>query len=210
MIGTIYLDNAATSFPKPEVVRDAMSSFCRQSGVNPGRSGCDLGLRAEAMVYSTRRQLSEFFNQSLEKAGRPQNPNRLCFTPNATASLNLIVNGVLRQGDHVVTTVVEHNSVIRPVNHATRRGVEATYVDSDDEGYVDPEAVRSAIQGNTRLVIVIGLFAILNMGNSMVSNPKWLGLSTEAYIFISLFFFAVCFSISRYSALLEKRLDTAR
>lgn len=154
MIGTIYLDNAATSFPKPEVVRDAMSSFCRQSGVNPGRSGCDLGLRAEAMVYSTRRQLSEFFNQSLEKAGRPPNPNRLCFTPNATASLNLIVNGVLRQGDHVVTTVVEHNSVIRPVNHATRRGVEATYVDCDDEGYVDPEDIRAAIRSNTTLVIV--------------------------------------------------------
>ncbi len=154
MIGTIYLDNAATSFPKPEVVRDAMSSFCRQSGVNPGRSGCDLGLRAEAMVYSTRRQLSEFFNASLVEAGRPPNPNRLCFTSNATASLNLIANGVLRRGDHVVTTVVEHNSVIRPVNHATQRGVEATYVDSDDEGYVDPEDIRSAIRGNTKLVIV--------------------------------------------------------
>ncbi len=154
MIGTIYLDNAATSFPKPEVVREAMGSFCRQSGVNPGRSGCDLGLRAEAMVFSTRRQLSEFFNGSLVEAGRPPDPNRLCFTSNATASLNLIVNGVLLSGDHVVTTVVEHNSVIRPVNHATRRGVEATYVDSDDEGYVDPEAIRRAIKGNTKLVIV--------------------------------------------------------
>lgn len=154
MIGTIYLDNAATSFPKPEVVRDAMGSFCRQSGVNPGRSGCDLGLRAEAMVFSTRRQLSEFFNQTAVQAGRPPDPNRLCFTSNATASLNLIVNGVLRPGDHVVTTVVEHNSVIRPVNHATRRGVEATYVDSDHEGYVDPADIRAAIKGNTRLVIV--------------------------------------------------------
>jgi cysteine desulfurase family protein len=154
VIGNIYLDNAATSFPKPEVVRDAMSSFCRQSGVNPGRSGCDLGLRAEAMVFSTRRQLSEFFNESLVEAGRPPDPNRLCFTSNATASLNLIANGVLSSGDHVVTTVVEHNSVIRPVNHATRRGVEATYVDSDHEGYVDPEAIRGAIKGNTKLVIV--------------------------------------------------------
>ena len=154
MIGSIYLDNAATSFPKPEVVRDAMSSFCKQSGVNPGRSGCDLGLRAEAMVFSTRRQLSEFFNSSLVQAGRSPNPNRLCFTPNATASLNLIVNGVLAEGDHVVTTVVEHNSVIRPVNHAGHRGVESTYVDCDDEGYVDPEDIREAIRGNTRLVLV--------------------------------------------------------
>ena len=83
-----------------------------------------------------------------------------------------------------------------------------------------PQALKISIPGivntfiglfkDTTLVIVIGLFDILNMGNSMVSNPKWLGLSTEAYIFISLFFFAVCFSMSRYSALLEKRLDTAR
>lgn len=154
MIGTIYLDNAATSFPKPEVVREAMGSFCRQSGVNPGRSGCDLGLRAEAMVFGTRRQLSGFFNESLVASGHPPDPNRLCFTPNATASLNLIVNGVLEAGDHVVTTVTEHNSVIRPVNHATLRGVEATYVDCDDEGYVDPEEIRKAIRSDTKLVIV--------------------------------------------------------
>ncbi len=154
MIGTIYLDNAATSFPKPEVVREAMGSFCRQSGVNPGRSGCDLGLRAEAMVYGTRRQLSEFFNQSLVEAGHPPDPNRLCFTPNATGSLNLIVNGVLETGDHVVTTITEHNSVIRPINHATRRGVEATFVDCDDEGYVDPEDIRGAIRSDTKLVLV--------------------------------------------------------
>jgi cysteine desulfurase family protein len=154
VIGTIYLDNAATSFPKPDVVREAMSTFCRQSGVNPGRSGCDLGLRAEAMVFGTRRKLTTFFNQSLVDAGIEKDPNRLCFSPNATASLNLIVNGVLFEGDHVVTTIVEHNSVIRPVNHATRRGVEATYVGVDADGYVDPEEIRKAIQGNTKLVIV--------------------------------------------------------
>lgn len=154
MLDTIYLDNAATSFPKPEVVREAMGSFCRQSGVNPGRSGCDLGLRAEAMVFGTRKKLSDFFNGSLVEAGVQKDPNRLCFSPNATASLNLIVNGVLESGDHVVTTIVEHNSVIRPVNHATRRGVEATYVGTDAEGYVDPEDIRKAIQSNTRLVIV--------------------------------------------------------
>ena len=154
MLGTIYLDNAATSFPKPEVVRDAMSTFCRQSGVNPGRSGCDLGLRAEAMVFNTRRKLSAFFNKSLVDAGIHKEPNRLCFTPNATASLNLIVNGTLTAGDHVITTIVEHNSVIRPVNHATLRGVEATYVDADPEGYVDPEDIRKAIKKNTRLVVV--------------------------------------------------------
>ena len=154
MEGTIYLDNAATSFPKPDVVRQAMSTFCRQSGVNPGRSGCDLGLRAESMVFGTRKKLTEFFNQSLVRAGIEKDPNRLCFTPNATASLNLIVNGCLGPGDHVVTTIVEHNSVIRPVNHFTKRGGESTFVGADPEGYMDPEDIRKAIKKNTRLVIV--------------------------------------------------------
>jgi cysteine desulfurase family protein len=152
--GQIYLDNAATSFPKPEVVRDTMSTFCRQSGVNPGRSGCDLGLRAEQMVFGTRKKLTRFFNRSLYEAGGSKDPLRLCFTPNATGSLNLLINGTLKAGDHVVTTIVEHNSVIRPVNHAMLRGVEATYVGADDEGYVDPEDIRKAIRGNTKLVVV--------------------------------------------------------
>lgn len=154
MLGTIYLDNAATSFPKPQIVREAMSSFCQQSGVNPGRSGCDLGLRAEAMVYGTRRKLTEFFNKSLFDSGVGKDPNRLCFTSNATASLNAVVNGTLCSGDHVVTTIVEHNSVIRPVNHAESRGVSSTFVGADHEGYVDPDEIRKAIKKNTRLVIV--------------------------------------------------------
>lgn len=154
MTDTIYLDNAATSFPKPEVVRAEMSSFCRQSGVNPGRSGCDLGLRAEAMVFGARRKLTAFFNRSLVKKGVAKDPNRLCFTPNATGSLNLIVNGTVNPGDHVVTTIIEHNSVIRPVNHACLRGAESTYVGTDAEGYVDPDDIRKAIKSNTRLVII--------------------------------------------------------
>ena len=154
MLGNIYLDNAATSFPKPDVVRDAMSTFCRQSGVNPGRSGCDLGLRAESMVFETRKKLTEFFNATALREGIAKDPNRLCFTPNATGSLNLIVNGTLESGDHVVTTIVEHNSVIRPVNHAMLRGVESTYVGADPEGYVDPEDIRKAIKKNTKLVLV--------------------------------------------------------
>ncbi len=158
MSDTIYLDNAATSFPKPEVVRHEMSSFCRESGVNPGRSGCDLGLRAESMVLGTRKKLSAFFNPSLvdPASGKTsKDPNHLCFTPNATASLNLIINGTLDRGDHVVSTIMEHNSVIRPINHAVQdRGVQATWVGADPEGYVDPEDIRRAIRKNTALVIV--------------------------------------------------------
>ncbi len=149
----IYLDNASTSFPKPDVVHDTVHDFYKTNGVNPGRSGCDLALRAERMIHETRRNLSAFFNKTRMESGGPD-PNRLVFTLNATMSLNLVVNGTLRPGDHVVTTVLEHNSVIRPVNHKVRQGVEATFVRPDAEGYLDPEDIRRAIQGNTRLVVV--------------------------------------------------------
>ena len=150
----IYLDNAATSFPKPDVVHDAVRDFYSKNGVNPGRTGCDLALNAEQMIHGTRKRLSAFFNKSLVEAGKPKDPNRLVFTMNATMSLNLIINGTVGPGDHVVTTMLEHNSVIRPVNHKVAEGAEATYVVPDAEGYLDPEEVRKAIKKNTKLVIV--------------------------------------------------------
>jgi cysteine desulfurase family protein len=150
----IYLDNAATSFPKPDVVHDTARDFYRGNGVNPGRTGCDLALHAEQMIHDTRARLSAFFNRSLVQAGKQKDPNRLVFTLNATMSLNLIINGVVGSGDHVVTTMVEHNSVIRPVNHKVTEGAEATFVVPDAEGYVDPEEIRKAIKRNTTLVIV--------------------------------------------------------
>ena len=150
----IYLDNAATSFPKPDAVHDAVRDFYRDNGVNPGRTGCDLAVKAEQMIHNTRKRLSAFFNGSLVEAGQPKDPNRLVFTMNATMSLNLIINGMIGPGDHVVTTMVEHNSVIRPVNHKVREGAEATYVVPDGEGYLDSEDIRKAIRKNTKLVIV--------------------------------------------------------
>jgi cysteine desulfurase family protein len=150
----IYFDNAATSFPKPDVVHDTARDFYRANGVNPGRTGCDLALHAEEMIHSTRTRLSAFFNRSLIDAGKQKDPNRLIFTLNATMSLNLIINGVVSAGDHVVTTMVEHNSVIRPVNHKIKEGAEATFVVPDAEGYVDPDEIRKAVKRNTTLVIV--------------------------------------------------------
>ena len=151
---TIYLDNAATSFPKPDSVHTAVRDFYSKYGVNPGRSGCDLGINAEQMIHSTRKRLSAFFNKSLVEAGKLKDPDRLVFTMNATMSLNLIINGTIDSGDHVVTTTLEHNSVIRPVNHRVLVGAEATFVESDSEGYLDPEDIRKAIRKNTKLVIV--------------------------------------------------------
>ncbi|GAF90960.1 unnamed protein product, partial [marine sediment metagenome] len=128
--------------------------FYRTNGVNPGRTGCDLAINAEQMIHGTRRRLSAFFNQSLVEAGKSKDPNRLVFTMNATMSLNLIINGTIGPGDHVVTTMLEHNSVIRPVNHRVKEGAEATYVVPDPEGYLDPEDIRKAVKKNTKLVIV--------------------------------------------------------
>jgi cysteine desulfurase family protein len=150
----IYLDNAATSFPKPEAVHNAARDFYANNGVNPGRTGCDLAVNAEQMIHRTRKKLSAMFNQSLVKAGKTKDPNRLVFTLNATMSLNLIINGLIRPGDHIVTTMVEHNSVIRPVNHKVKEGATATYVVPDGEGYVDPADIGKAIRKNTKLVIV--------------------------------------------------------
>lgn len=151
----IYLDNAATSYPKPDVMHDTVRDFYSKNGVNPGRTGCDMALRAEEMISDTRRRLSAFFNPSLAAAGEEKDPDRLVFTLNATMSLNLIINGLVGPGDHVITTLCEHNSVIRPVNHKVRdEGAEATFITPDAEGYVDPEDIRKAVKPNTTLVIV--------------------------------------------------------
>ncbi len=154
MENLVYLDNAATSFPKPDSVHDAVRDFYSHYGVNPGRSGCDLGISAEQKIFETRKRLSALFNKSLIDTGKPKDPERLVFTLNATMSLNLIINGTVNSGDHIVTTKVEHNSVIRPVNHKTLEGAEATFVTPDGDGYIDPEDIRKAIKKNTRLVIV--------------------------------------------------------
>jgi cysteine desulfurase family protein len=106
------------------------------------------------MIHNTRKKLTRFFNPSLFAAGKEKDPNRLVFTMNATMSLNLVINGTVGPGDHVVTTMTEHNSVIRPVNHKVKEGAEATFVKPDAEGYVDPAEIRKAIRKNTKLVVI--------------------------------------------------------
>ena len=145
----IYLDNAATSWPKPDSVYDYMVDFYRKTGVNPGRSGFDKAIEAGNLLEDLRARLTKFFG------GDTDTPERLCFSYNATDSLNLILQGLLASGDHVITTNVEHNSVIRPVNHLVRdNGVEVTYVPFNDQGFVEPDDIKAAIKPNTRLVIV--------------------------------------------------------
>jgi cysteine desulfurase family protein len=146
MSDMIYLDNGATSFPKPEEVYTYMDQFYRSHGVNPGRSGYDLCMEAGAEVDATRRMLAFFFGGS--------DPNRLCFSYNSTDALNLIIFGMLQPGDHAITTTIEHNSVLRPLYHLSQDGVEVDYVPFDGAGLVDPDEVRKRFRPNTRLVVV--------------------------------------------------------
>jgi len=143
----IYLDNGATSFPKPQEVYEFMDRFYRDFGVNPGRSGYDLCLEAGAVVEQTRKNLTRFFNGT--------DPNRLCFSYNSTDALNLIIFGMLQKGDHAITTTLEHNSVLRPLYHLWKYdGVEVDHVPFDGHGFVDPDDFPKRFKKNTRLVIV--------------------------------------------------------
>jgi cysteine desulfurase/selenocysteine lyase len=143
----IYLDNAATSFPKPEETYVFMDSFYRTHGVNPGRSGFDLCMETGQMVDDTRKQLCRFFNGT--------DPNRLVFSYNSTDALNLALFGLLQKGDHAVTTTVEHNAVLRPLHHlATDHGVEVDHVPFDGRGFVDPDTIRARFRKNTKVVAV--------------------------------------------------------
>ncbi|MGA9622998.1 MAG: aminotransferase class V-fold PLP-dependent enzyme [Bryobacteraceae bacterium] len=145
----IYLDNASTTWPKPEGVYRFMIDFYRGAGVNPGRSGFDLALEAGLLLDNLRQRLTRFFG------GDEDAPERLSFGYNATDALNLAIPGLLKPGDHVVTTNLEHNSVIRPIHHLVRDGgVEATFVPFDGAGFIDPGDIAKAIRPNTALVVV--------------------------------------------------------
>jgi cysteine desulfurase family protein len=143
----IYLDNAATAFPKPAEVLRAASDFYMSRGVNPGRTGFDLALEAEEQIANCRKALTEFFGGT--------EPNRLVFGHNVTDVLNTVIDSVLAEGDHAITTCLEHNSVLRPMYYARdSRGVEVDIVPFNRDGYVDPAKIGELIRDNTKLVVV--------------------------------------------------------
>jgi cysteine desulfurase family protein len=142
----VYLDNAATTFPKPPEVIQFMCDFYATRGVNPGRTGFDLALEAEETLAEARQALTDFFGGS--------NRDRLVFSYNVTDALNLLISSVLSPGDHAITTCLEHNSVLRPMYWHAERGVEVDFVPFDGSGYVDPEDIQRRIRPNTRLVVV--------------------------------------------------------
>src|SRR5262249_40826947 len=142
---TIYLDNAATSFPKPEAVYQALDRFARNDLANPGRAGHKMALAAERALDDCRHLLNQFFHG--------EGPERFIFTLNCTDALNMAFKGVLKDGDHVITTDLEHNSVSRPLRAMELAGkITLTRLAADKGGTIDPDAIKRVITPKTRLI----------------------------------------------------------
>mgnify|MGYP000919099939 FL=1 len=144
--GAIYLDNAATSWPKPPGVAAAIVQFLEQSAANPGRSGHRMSVEAARMVYQAREEIASLF-------GAPD-PLRVIFGQNITDAINLVLHGFLHPGDHVVTSSMEHNAVMRPLRALESKGVSVTCVPCSPDGRLDPQQIEDAIQPKTRLIVL--------------------------------------------------------
>lgn len=144
----IYLDNGATSFPKPRgmtaQMEDCMLHYCG----NPGRSGHTMSMKTGEKVYQARKQVASLF--------QIENPGRLIFTKNTTESLNLAIFGFLKDGDHVITTSMEHNSVLRPLKALESCGISHSIIAGNQYGYVSASDIEKAIKENTRLIVMTG------------------------------------------------------
>ena len=143
----IYLDNAASGWPKPPAVVEAMTHFMEQVGANPGRAGHRLLVEAARTVYRARENLAALLGVS--------DPLRIVFAANATEALNLALIGLLRPGDHVITSSMEHNSVMRPLRALERQGVQVSVVHCSPEGLLVAQDVEREIRPNTRLIALI-------------------------------------------------------
>jgi len=165
----IYFDNAATSWPKPPGVAEAMVHFLSEVGANPGRSGHRMAVEAGRVVYEAREAIAQLFNVP--------DPLRVVFGLNATEALNLALRGLLRPGDHVVTSSMEHNSMMRPLRALEREGVEVTVVPCSPEGILDPANIERAIRPNTVMVAlnhasnVVGtLLPVAEVGTQLIAS----------------------------------------
>jgi cysteine desulfurase family protein len=142
----IYLDNAATSFPKPQATLDAMIRYQQDIGGSPGRSGHRLSIEGGRVVHEARETLARLFNIP--------DPLQIVLTKNATEALNIALIGLLKPGDHVVTTGMEHNAVMRPLRFLASRGVDLSVVPTSVRGELDPDDIRAAFRTNTRAVVM--------------------------------------------------------
>lgn len=160
----IYFDNAATTFPKPETVYRAMDNCQRTFCANPGRGGHKLSLQSGRVILEARELLADLFNSG--------SPERIILTYNATEALNLALKGFLKRGNHVITTSMEHNSVVRPLKTLEKRGVDTTIVQCNEYGEIDISDIEKEIKKETVLIVsthasnVVGtILPIIDIGN---------------------------------------------
>lgn len=142
----IYMDNGATSYPKPpeviETLIDVMANYC----ANPGRAGHFMAARTAQEIYKVRLAAARLFNI--------KDPSRLVFTKNCTESINMALKGILKEGDHVITSSMEHNSVVRPLMELRKRGISTTFISCAQDGSMDPADIKEAIKSNTKIIIM--------------------------------------------------------
>lgn len=170
----IYLDNAATSYPKPDEVWESMSRYMHDIGASPGRGGYTNSLDAGRLVFEAREAAARLF--------RASGAEHVVFTPNVTYALNFAIHGLLRRGDHVVTTSMEHNSVIRPLRSAQESiGAEVTVVKCDAQGRLNPHDVRRALRPNTRMVVMTHAS---NVCGTVMPIAEVAGVVREAGVFM--------------------------
>lgn len=141
----IYFDNAATTWPKPQSVINAVAESIRYYSANPGRSGHKMAINAGERVYECREAISDFFGLG--------NPCGVVFTLNATHALNIVINGILSEGDHVICTSMDHNSVLRPI-FALKDNIEISVASAKSDGYVEAEDIKKLIKPNTALIVM--------------------------------------------------------
>ncbi|MCF6148824.1 MAG: aminotransferase class V-fold PLP-dependent enzyme [Candidatus Kuenenia sp.] len=143
----IYLDNAATSYPKPESVYTSMDTFYRTMGANPGRSGHRMAVTVEREIENTRKLIADFF--------AIKNPNRFVFTFNATDAINMGIKGLLKTGDHAITTYLEHNAVSRALHGLEKNNIiSVTKIKNSSDGFINPDDIKNAITQKTRLIVL--------------------------------------------------------
>lgn len=143
----IYLDNASTTFPKPKVVSDSIYNFLVNIGGNPGRSNHNNGMESNRLLLYARETIANFFNFN--------NISNVIFTSNITSSLNILINGCLKKGDHVITSSIEHNSVLRPLFKLENNNlIELSIISSNEFGFINVDDIKSAIRKNTKFIIL--------------------------------------------------------
>lgn len=146
----IYFDNAATSWPKPEIVYEKTMEAMKDFGANPGRSGHAMSLKMDREIFTARAKVAEFFGGD--------NPLNLIFSKNCTDALNIAIKGAYKEKSHVITSALEHNSVLRPLVHLRDEGhIELTIVEAKEKGMLNPEDFKKAIRDNTDLCVITGM-----------------------------------------------------